>query len=77
MCSPFPEKGGSVTVGEYLPDKLFGIQELYAEGYRETGAEMLYSYETPAAEACQITLIPYYAWGNRGLNQMRVWIPEK
>ena len=77
VLSLFLKKGGSVTVGEYLPDKLFGIQELYAEGYRETGAETLYSYETPAAEECRITLIPYYAWGNRGLNQMRVWIPEK
>lgn len=71
------KKGGVVTVGEYLPDKLCGIQELYAEGYREAVSEELYSYEAPAEEECQITLIPYYAWGNRGLNQMRVWIPEK
>lgn len=71
------KKGGAVTVGEYLPDKLYGIQELYAEGYRETGSEELYSYEAPAEKECKITLIPYYAWGNRGLNQMRVWIPEK
>ncbi|MFQ8777670.1 MAG: hypothetical protein ACLR78_09885 [Roseburia sp.] len=21
--------------------------------------------------------IPYFAWGNRGLNQMRVWMHEK
>ena len=24
----------------------------------------------------EITAIPYYAWGNRGLNQMRVWMHE-
>lgn len=71
------KKGGAVTVGEYLPDKLYGIQELYAEGYRETISDKLYSYEAPTGEDCQITLIPYYAWGNRGLNQMRVWLPEK
>lgn len=71
------KKGGAVTVSEYLPDKLYGIRELYAEGYRETMSDMLYSYDAPSAKACQITLIPYYAWGNRGLNQMRVWIPEK
>jgi DUF1680 family protein len=23
-----------------------------------------------------LTAIPYYVWGNRGLNSMRVWIPE-
>lgn len=71
------KKGGAITVGAYLPDKLCGIRELYAEGYKETGRTELYSYEAPAAEECTITLIPYYAWGNRGLNPMRVWIPEK
>ena len=76
VLSLFYKRGGSVTAGEYT-DKLCGICELYAEGYREKGGDSLYSYETPAAEPCTITLIPYYAWGNRGLNQMRVWIPEK
>ena len=71
------KKGGEITVSEYLPDKLYGIQELYVDGYRETVSDTLYSYEAPAVEECRITLIPYYAWGNRGLNQMRVWIPEK
>ena len=71
------KKDGVITVSEYLPDKLCGIQELYAEGYREYVSDDLYSYEAPTAEECRITLIPYYAWGNRGLNQMRVWIPEK
>jgi DUF1680 family protein len=23
----------------------------------------------------KLTAIPYYAWGNRGLKSMRVWIP--
>ena len=71
------KKDGAIAVSEYLPDKLCGIRELYAEGYRETISDELYSYEAPQAQAFQITLIPYYAWGNRGLNQMRVWIPEK
>ncbi len=71
------KKNGQVRVSEYLPEKLWGIQELYVEGYREAVSEELYSYEAPEAKPCQITLIPYYAWGNRGLNQMRVWMPEK
>ncbi len=71
------KKGGVITVSEYLPDKLCGIQELYAEGYRETVSEDLYSYEAPEEKECTVTLVPYYTWGNRGLNQMRVWIPEK
>jgi DUF1680 family protein len=24
----------------------------------------------------RLTAIPYYAWGNRGLGSMRVWIPR-
>ncbi|MBO5355649.1 MAG: glycoside hydrolase family 127 protein [Clostridia bacterium] len=39
-------------------------QALYfSDGYRE--------------EKRQIKLIPYFMWGNRGLNQMRVWLPIK
>ena len=71
------KRGGKITVGEYLPDKLCGIRELYAEGYREAVSDKLYSYEAPVEKECEITLVPYYTWGNRGLNQMRVWIPEK
>ncbi|MDE7233421.1 MAG: glycoside hydrolase family 127 protein, partial [Lachnospiraceae bacterium] len=71
------KKDGKVTVSEYLADKLFGVQELYAEGYRETINDALYSFERQEARPCQITFVPYYTWGNRGLNQMRVWIPEK
>lgn len=71
------KKDGKVEVSEYLPKKLYGIQELYAEGFREAVNEELYSYDAPCTEPCQVTLIPYYTWGNRGLNQMRVWMPEK
>ena len=71
------KKDGEVTVSDYLPAKLCGIRELYVEGCREQVGDELYSYEALAAEVCRITMVPYYAWGNRGLNQMRVWIPEK
>lgn len=71
------KKDGKVTVGEYLPDELSGIRKLYAEGYRETVNEELYSFERQETQPSQVTLVPYYTWGNRGLNQMRVWIPER
>lgn len=35
----------------------------FTDGYRE--------------EKRKIKLIPYFMWGNRGLNQMRVWLPVK
>ena len=36
----------------------------------------LYSDEPPQQKPVTLTAIPYYTWGNRGLNQMLVWIPE-
>lgn len=35
----------------------------FTDGYRE--------------EKRQIRLIPYFMWGNRGVNQMRIWLPVK
>ncbi len=71
------KRDGEITVGDYLPDELFGIQKLFAEGYRETVNEELYSFDRQDTRPCQVTFVPYYTWANRGLNQMRVWIPEK
>lgn len=71
------KRDGEVKVSEYLADELFGIKKLYAEGWRETVNEELYSFKRQEAKPCTITFVPYYTWGNRGLNQMRVWIPER
>lgn len=71
------KRDGKATVSEYLPEKLCGIQEIYVQGYREAVNEELYTFDAPKAELCQIILVPYYTWGNRGLNQMRVWMPER
>jgi uncharacterized protein len=30
----------------------------------------------PSKDKLKLTAIPYYAWGNRGLKSMRVWIPK-
>lgn len=40
-------------------------------------AEALYSEKSPRMEAVTLRAIPYFAWGNRGLNQMRVWMHEE
>lgn len=70
------DSDGEVRVGEYAPDELCGVRKLYAEGFRTVKNNGLYSYIKPKKISCEITLIPYYAWANRGLNQMRVWLPE-
>lgn len=59
-----------------LEDRLDGIWKLRIEGERIIEGAGLYTSRRPESRPCTVTLIPYYAWGNRGLNQMRVWLPE-
>ncbi len=58
---PLPELGNAVT--------------LKAAGYRSDSAGELYSFKKPVYTPCTVTAVPYYAWGNRGENKMRVWVP--
>lgn len=39
--------------------------------------ESLYSFIKPQVKEKTLTLIPYFAWANRGKNDMRVWITEQ
>lgn len=50
---------------------------LRMEGIRMTGSGELYSEKPPVKEKAVLTAIPYYAWANRGENQMRVWMLEE
>lgn len=65
---------------KYKPELLNGVTVLTAHGQRlrPIGDDVrLYSRESSLLrEPRDITLIPYYAWANRGLNEMRVWIDE-
>ncbi|MCR5687728.1 MAG: glycoside hydrolase family 127 protein [Lachnospiraceae bacterium] len=58
---------------------LGGVGVIEAEGIRLQEAEEddgLYLSEGPRKAPRKIKLIPYYAWANRGVNEMRVWINE-
>ena len=68
---------GEITAKAYDPALLQGTVKLTAEGYRTYSEPALYSMKKPDRKECQITLVPYYTWGNRGLNQMRIWLPER
>lgn len=57
-------------------DLLDGAAVINAEGWRTLGFDGLYTSRRPEREKTEIKMIPYYAWGNRGLGQMRVWLPE-
>ena len=49
----------------------------WLEGSRlvPTDPDALYFTDSFRREATQVKLIPYFMWGNRGLNEMRVWLP--
>ena len=47
-------------------------------GYREIPDSRLYmNYLEPRKEKCTLKFIPYYKWGNRGENEMCVYIRVK
>lgn len=71
------KKNGNIVEESFDELSLNGIIKLNVEGYKMIGSDRLYSYERPKANECNITAIPYYIWGNRGLNQMRVWMNEE
>lgn len=41
-----------------------------------TDSDLLYHEEAPCEKAVTMRAIPYFAWGNRGEGQMRVWMHE-
>ena len=58
-------------------DLLGGTVILRARGERRAESSSLYSDKKPSFKDEEITLVPYYLWGNRGETQMRVWLPVK
>ena len=75
ICASNPEE----TYNQYYSDI---EKRITADGYRTHEGRSLsstgnYSMIKPEKKPCRITAIPYYTWGNRGLNQMRVWLPER
>lgn len=66
-----------IKVQPYEENLLAGTVTLTLAGLRTEKTNTLYTYTKPNESPCTITAIPYYAWGNRGISQMRVWLPEK
>ena len=61
----------------FEPELLGGVTVLYTDGVRESredwGAE-LYAEKAPETEKVRLKWIPYYAWANRGIGEMTVWL---
>lgn len=62
------------SVGGFDPDILGGTVELRARAYRISDCEDIYSSEPEKITPCEAVAVPYYTWGNRGENEMRVWM---
>ncbi len=70
------KRGGSLIVADEPEELLDGAYKITAEAVRTSDSNGLYSDEPLAEQLCEAVAIPYYTWGNRGENQMRVWMTE-
>lgn len=52
-----------------------GTIRLEVQAARTAHTDGLYTTQKPIQTPCTAYAIPYYMWGNRGENQMRVWLP--
>ena len=62
---------------DWLDDSMPILKTMGYKVSEKDWGEMLYSSKTCVYESCEITFIPYSQWGNRGENEMRVWLTEK
>ncbi len=69
------KREGVLTVGPAAPGLPPSTGTLLAEALKAEAMNGLYSQKPPAQTPVTATAIPYYAWCNRGENQMRVWMP--
>jgi DUF1680 family protein len=63
---------------EHREDLLDGVTVLHTRGAAvspDPHPYGPYGATTPPSNPADLTLIPYYAWSNRGPHAMRVWIP--
>ena len=56
--------------------RIFTASEIHNTNINMIRDGALYSEEPPKTEAAPLRAVPYYAWGNRGGGEMRVWIRE-
>lgn len=71
-----PENAG-LHVSAITEGTLKGMRAISLQGVRRTfDGEELYREARPKEKKVSMRAIPYFAWGNRGENQMRVWMPE-
>ncbi|HHV10095.1 MAG TPA: glycoside hydrolase family 127 protein [Clostridiales bacterium] len=69
-------KNAEILVANCEEAPLEGLPALIFDGVRVQSGEELYTEEGPEYITVPMKAIPYFAWGNRGINQMKVWMLE-
>lgn len=69
------KRGGKITVCEPDTDEPDGITRLKVEAVRFEDNNKPYSFDEPKTTDTLVVAVPYYTWGNRGENAMRVFMP--
>ncbi|MCM1167104.1 MAG: glycoside hydrolase family 127 protein [Ruminococcus sp.] len=69
------DDGKPAAIREFEPGLLGGTVRLESDAKRTAETNPLYTAEKPLKTPCKAVAVPYYTWGNRGENQMRVWLP--
>lgn len=72
----YVKKDAPITATTCFSPTQSSVVKLQVDGYCLRATDSLYTFTRPQMTPYQLTLVPYYTWGNRGLNQMRVWLPE-
>lgn len=66
---------------KWEPDMLEGIVTIRTTGetlcFDDWDAQSLYGFGQPRFNEKALTFIPYYAWANRGVGEMLVWVRER
>ena len=84
-CLEGRDHGGSLSGLRYCRDALYqpvpgdgvlaGEILLTGPGARRPATDRLYSSHAGETQACNLRAIPYFAWNNRGADEMDVWLP--
>lgn len=68
------DTSGEITVQPFDEKLLGGTAVITAKAMRTSDFDGLYSDDVPETVPVTAYAVPYYTWGNRGENQMRVWM---
>ncbi len=66
--------GAEVTEGSICGQSMRFLQVPGLRLAADFSTDLYRDYQPPVWEECNLTLIPYYAWANRGEGEMRVWV---